>query len=243
MALAVPHVGGSIATGSGTITSDSWTSTAGSLIVAIIFSFGMTSPAAAGDITDSKSNSYALRVSSVGGISGVAIAVYDNVGGTRGATHTVTANPVNSSSGDFDNIGIIEITGADASTPYDATTGAVATDSVTPFAVTAAGAISGNQIAIYGISADLVSNSAWTGPSGYTLIIQNPDPTTDFPCWSGYKINETGTPTVSSTNASSLTGAGAREALVTYKEGAAVTAIPRGRIIVSRVAAQQAASW
>lgn len=221
MALAVAQVGGNVTTVAGTITATFGSSTtAGSLIVACGMTFGATSPMATGDVTDNKSNpNYTLRQGVTGGASGDAAAIYDDVGGSRGASHQLSYNPINGT-GDNNNIGMIEITGADTSTPYDSTTGATNNDSTSPYSITAAGAISGNQIAIYVCSADLTGNSAWTQPTGYSNIINQPD-SANFPSICSYKINETGTPSPAASNAQGITAAGAHEAFATYKEAAA----------------------
>jgi hypothetical protein len=239
MALAVPQVGGfdtSLTGGAAVAATYGSSTTSGSLLVAIGHLYNTSGVLTNGDITDNKSNTWTLRGSSLGGASAVGIGIWDQVGGTRGATHTVTLNLANSSA-DIANLAIIEITGADASTPFDATTLAFATDASSPYSVTSAAAISGNQIALYGASLDTGANTAFTQPTGYSDIINQPDGAFNVSIAS-YKINETGTPSPGAT--SSHAPSAAREVFATYKEagGGGNT----GTIAVTTAAATMAAS-
>ncbi len=220
MALAVAQVGGNVTTGSGSIAATfGSTTTTGSLIVAVYHAYAANVAVAGGDITDSNSNTYSTTTSAMG--VAACISAYYNNAGTRGASHAVTGNLVNAS-GESDNLAMIEITGQHASTPYDTTTAATSTDLTSPYDVTAAAAISGTQIAIYGTTIDSGNNNAFTNPTGYSNIINQPDGITALVSYAGYKLNETGTPTVGAT--SSHGTANARNLLVTFKAAVAGSA-------------------
>lgn len=216
MTLAVAHVGGNNTSPVGA-TSDSWTSVAGSLIVAVGHTFDAPASAAAGDMTDSKSNTYTLAISLYNQFS-VGIGVWYSNAATRGSSHTVTYNPPGGG-GEADNLAVIEITGQDTGAAYDTATDATVTYSTpwTPFNITAAAAITGNQIAIYGVTLDDSSGvQAWGEPSGYSTILNNPS-SAGLVCIGSYKLLETGTPTVGATRVSSATAAGIG-VFATFKE-------------------------
>jgi hypothetical protein len=117
----------------------------------------------------------------------------------------------------YNNIGVTEVSGQ-ATTSLDSTTKATGTDSTSPYNITAGGAIVGNQIAFYGVGADLLSNAAWTAPTGYTSMFVLSDSGVGFPSWLGYKLLETGTPSPGAANTDSISGAGAKEIFFTLKE-------------------------
>lgn len=218
MALGVPHVGGkNTSSGAGvTATSDAWTSTSNSLIVVIGHHFNTAGSSADGDVTDSNSNTYHLVTSLLGG-GASGIAVWYNNAGTRGASHTVSLNGPGTA--ESNKLTVIEVTGQDLTTPLDSTTFATNNDGSSPFAVTAAASISGNQIAIYGSTNDTNGgpDGAWTPPGGYTGALEwGSDSTGGLVFFGGYKINETGTPTVSGSWGG--TTANARQVFVTFKE-------------------------
>jgi hypothetical protein len=216
MALAVAQVGGAFTNGASTAVTFGSTTTAGSLIVANGNTFNTTT-FAAGDVTDNKSNSYVKDKENNGGASNVGSGVWSNNGGTRGASHQVTFAPA---SGSPTSLAICEVTGQAASNAFDTTTAGTATDNTSPFAVTAGGAISGNQIAFYVCCVNSSTSAAWSGPSGYTGVFADGNGATDLTSNTAYKIDETGTPTVSSTNGFTVSG-NAVEVFVTYKEAAA----------------------
>jgi hypothetical protein len=218
--LAVPHVGGQVTTAT-SVTSDSWTSTAGSALGIIGHVFGAHT-LAAGDVTDSKGNTYTFA----GGINGTGstpgIGFWYNLSGTRGASHTVTFNP-----GVSANVAVVEVTGNSLS--FVAATFATASDGTSSFDVTAAAAISGTQIGMYGATIDTGDSKAWTQPSGYTNIINQGNGISFLVSDAAYKLNETGTPTVGATGTFSPVAAG-REVFATFQEGAAS---PDDRIVTS----------
>jgi len=197
MSLAVVNTGGNGATGSDTITSPSFTTTAGSLIIAVGTVYNTSGSAAGGDFTDSKGNSYTLANASLGGTNTVGIEVAYQLGGTRGSSHTISYNGPGPSTSV--NIAVLEITGHDTSTPFDSSTDAFAFDlnATGGWTVVAGGAISGNQIAIYVCVIDTGSTNTWTMPTGYTNVNNHGNGATDLVDCVAYKINETGTPTVS----------------------------------------------
>ncbi len=215
MALAVAHNGGNVGTQSGSLTSDTWTSTPGSDIIVCGFLFNSSAAAVNGDVTDVKGNTYTLLKSLYGGSSAVGLGFWHNNNGTRGASHTVTFHP---GTGNPDvNLGVCEITGQlVASDDYDATTGATAHDVTSPLTVTPAAAITGNQIAFYAAIADYGTNTAWGQPAGYTDVTNQPDGGSFLPCMMSRKIGATGTTAVAATNAATI--ADARELLVTFKQ-------------------------
>lgn len=233
MALAVAHVGGNVSTGTGTITSSSWTSTAGSDIIVIGHIFATAGAAANGDITDSKSNTYTLLGSSIGTSVTSGIAMWHSNNTTRGASHTVTYNPTASAGTGSEsiNVAVVEITGQDSSADFDATTLATFADNISPFSpfnVTASAAISGNQIAVYGTTLNAGSNFAFTQPTGYTNIINTGNGAAALVSLASYKIDETGTPTVGATRTDSDTG-DCHTIIATFKEaagGGATVVIP-----------------
>lgn len=223
MALAVAQViGNATGTGGGgtiTVTFGSSTTT-GSLIALIGPCYNTSGAAAGSDFTDNKGpNTYTLAESNLGGASALGFEAAYNNAGTRGASHQVSFNGPGTT--DTSEVAGVEITGQDSSTPFDTTTHTTAADGTSPFAITAAAAISGNQIAIYGVVIDTSGTNAWSGPAGYTLIGQLTNGAADLIYWTGYKINETGTPTVSATNTDVIAGAGGKEIFFTFKEAAA----------------------
>ena len=217
MAIAVAQVGGATGTGGSNTASFGSTTTTGSLIAIVGFGWSMSAASATKD-SDSKSNTYTLAKGNVpGGASGIEIA-YNNAG-TRGASHTCTFVDGTASVA----TGIIEITGQDSSTPFDSTTAATATDNKSTFDVTAAAAISGNQAAVYGVMTDAASATAWTPPTGYTDLYNDPHGDTNWAFESAYKVLETGTPTVGA--ARSVVTPTAAEVFVTFKEASSGTAL------------------
>lgn len=218
MALAVAQVGGNVGTGAGSISATfGSTTTSNSLIVALCHTYNTSGAAAAGDVTDSKTNTYQLALANFGGASAPGISGYYNSAGTRGASHQLTVNLVNSSS-DSSNIAMIEITGQDTSTSsscFDATTAASGTDSSSPWSVTSAAAISGNEIAIYGVTIDTSSVTPFTQPTNYSDIINQGDGGQALVSCASYKNLETGTPSPGATSTHSGT---ARELFLTFKE-------------------------
>jgi len=223
MALAVVHVGGTV-TGVSAVVSDSWTSTAASLIVCVGQTFGSTGSPANGDITDSKGNTYTLGTGFYGGAANVGIGIWYNNAGTRGAAHTCTYDPASG----VQNISVVEITGQDLTAAvYDSTTAAHLkdVDGLSPFNITAAAAISGNQIAVYALADASTNNFAWTQPSGYTNIINQPNGGVGLVSDAAYKINETGTPTVGATNAET-SAQDVQVLFATFKEAGAAAPEP-----------------
>jgi hypothetical protein len=208
--MTVAHVGGDTAFhGAGnTCTSDSWTSTSGSLIVVIAFYYNTAGAAADGDVTDSKTNSYTLwpGATAGGGTDQTRVDVYYNNGGTRGTTHTVSVNRTGDS-GSLANCAVIELTGQHATTPINTDTDAGSTDATSPFDVTAAAAISGTVVALYGNVVDTGNTDSYGAPSGYSPIIVESDGSSTL-CSAGYyKENETGTPTVGATKGGTIANA------------------------------------
>jgi len=210
MALAVVDVRGATGTALD-VSAAAYTSTSGSLIVVVVTNFDCT---VAGSVTDSFLNSY-TQISGVGAIGAgvVGIEVYFNNAGTRGAAHVITGHATAS----FPDIACIEITGQDLVSPVVTVTKGNATDASSPYNVTAGGAIVGNQIAVYAVTLDTGANTAFTPPGGYLNIYNEPDGANNV-MEAAYKINETGTPTVGATSAHAP--AAAREAFVTFEEGA-----------------------
>lgn len=216
MALAVPHVGGNATQGTITQTSDSWTSTAGSLIVVMASTFDAISAFTAGECTDSKSNTYTLIGQRNGGSLAMGTALWYTNNNTRGATHTVTIDLTPQTGGRFVNLGVVEITGQALTSPLDSTTFATAVDTTSPFTVTSAAAIVGNQIAVYGAVINGSSSAAWTQPTGYTNIINQGNGAADNLFDNAYKINETGTPSPGAAYTAGNTDA--VEIFATFKE-------------------------
>lgn len=202
MALAVAQTKSTTASGNVSVTSPSFTSTSGSLLVVVLCAYNPASVAVAdGDITDSKSNSYTRipNASIFPGTNVSGIAAYFNNAGTRGTSHTVTGNPVNSGGGSYQ-ICVIEFSGFDTSTPIATATAATANDTTSAFDVTAAAAVPSGGAGIYGCSvAGDSGSSAWGDPSGYTVAGHADDASADLVYYVGYKLNETGTPTVGGT--------------------------------------------
>ena len=225
MALAVAQVGGnsSTATNGSSFTFGS-TTTTGSLIVVGIWCYNTSGSAAAGDFTDSKSNTYQLAGSLLSSLEGVEMG-YNNAG-TRGSSHQCTGN----APGANESIctGGVEITGQDTTNStscFDSTTFNTANDTTSPFAVTAAAAISGNQIAVYLCSIGGASgNQAVGDPTGYTLIKSQGNANTDLCGYMGYKINVTGTPSPACTWAGTVGSESPREAFASFKEASGAAA-------------------
>jgi hypothetical protein len=227
MAIAVNQVFGktTTTTGGATATSSSVTTVSGSLLVAISPVFNTAGALVDADCTDSKSGTWTLAQTNLGGSGAVGIGVWYQLGGTRGTTHTVSCNLTNSSNEDKLLL-VVEITGHDTSTPLDTTTKATGTDATSAYTVTSAAAISGNQIAIYGVGLDTGTNTSFTAPTGYTNIGNQGNGSTDLVGGAWYKLNETGTPSPGATSSHSNTAG--REVFVTFKEAASgnATATP-----------------
>src|SRR5262245_27746808 len=159
MALAVAQVGGNVTTATNTISFTFGSSTtSGSGIGAIGHYYNTGGVSQAGDCTDNKSNTYQLGASSLGGISAPGITFYYNTisSASRGASHQVTINQLNSG-GESINAAGIEVTGQDGTTStsaYDSAVAATSTDSATPFDVTAAAAFQSGAMGIYGSTID-----------------------------------------------------------------------------------------
>lgn len=222
MTITALHTDGATGGGAaGTATSGSWTSTTGSTIIVVghMFSGGSSPGALAnGDCTDSKSNTYTLAPNSgiYTGTDSPGIAVYYNIGGTRGASHTVTINPVNES-GDTINIAVLEIDGSNV--VFHSGSAQHASDGTSPLAVTAAAALPSNAIAIVGATVDTGGTNAFGDPAGYTPIRAEADGANSLVSYAAYKIGESGTPTVSITNADTISAA--RETFVVFSDDGA----------------------
>lgn len=216
--LAVNQVTGATgANGTGTVTSPSITTVSGSTLLVVVCAYNVsTSDGADGDITDSKSNTYKFRAKNMAGGFGCNVAVYEQVGGTRGSGHTITANFL-IGTGTL-NIHVVEVTGADPTAAYDSTTLGTASDAASPLSVTAGGAISGDQIALWAGCIDNGVDATWTPPTGYTNVYNEGHGSVSFVSGVFYKINETGTPTVDASYGGSISTA--RELFVTFKEAA-----------------------
>ena len=225
MALAVAQVGGNTSTATNGISFTFGSSTTtGSLIVLGGWNFNTSGSAAAGDFTDSKSNTYQLAGSSLSVAEGVELG-YNNAG-TRGTSHQCTVN----SPGNGESICAagVEVTGQDTTNStscFDATTLATANDTTSPFNVTAAAAISGNQIGIYLCSIGGASgNQAVGNPTGYTVAASQGNANTDLCGYMGYKINETGTPSPGCTWAGTVGTESPRELFASFKEASGAAA-------------------
>lgn len=196
MAFTVQGVRGATGAGAaGTVTCPSFTSTAGSTIIVVSAHFSDRATGYAnGDVTDSKGNSYTLITDPGSDVPSVTI--HYNIGGTRGATHTVTNNPLAGGAGTL-NIAVIEIT-ADGTISFDSTTKSQGADNTGPnLSVTAAAAIAGNQFAVMGAANDTGDNPAsWTNPTGYSDIYEETNGAANLVSGAWYKNAETGTPTV-----------------------------------------------
>jgi hypothetical protein len=213
MAISVAGVRG--ATGvfqAGTVTSPSWTSTTGSTIVVICIHFTTAGASANGDCTDSKSNGYTLATSLLGGANAVGVSAYYNIGGTRGTSHTVTVNRVNSSQ-ETTNLHVIEIT-SDGTISYDSASAATANDTTSPFTVTAAAAMQNNAIGIYGVVLSTGGTNAFTNPTDYVDIYEETDGANNTVSHASYKLNETGTPAVAASNTDTVDDA--REIFISF---------------------------
>jgi hypothetical protein len=222
MALAVVHVdGASDPAHTGNAVTPSWTSVANSLLVVVGATFNATGSPVNGDVTDNQGNTYTVGPGAYGGAGNEGLGLWYSNATTRGAGHTVTFHPLSGAPSDT-NISVVEITGQDlTSAVYDTTTKAAGTDGVSPYNITAAAAISGNQIAVYGAVVVAFANSAWTAPGGYSNIFNQPDAANFLGSDAAYKINETGTPTVGATRGEATTAG--REVFATFKE--AVSAV------------------
>jgi hypothetical protein len=221
MALAVNQTFGNNSTsGVGAdINSSTVTTVSGSLLVVILHSYNTAGVGANGDITDSKSNTYTHHGGFYNGVNGAGIAIYSNDAGTRGSGHFISGNRVNDGASQC-NIACIEITGHNTGAAFDATTFAAIADASgnTPWLVTAAAAISGNQIAVGGVTIDTGGTNAWTDPTGYTNINHQDNGSGALVTCASYKLNETGTPVVSWAN-NDTTSTGLSAVLIaTFKE-------------------------
>ncbi len=202
MAIAVAQVNGSTAFGSGavSVTFGSSTTTGSAIVIVGCISNTNSVGPVAGDVSDSKSNTWQVGIGAPFGTTGnCSIGGYYNNAGTRGASHQMTFDVTAPTAGTVQ-AAIIEITGQNATSAtscYDAAVDATANDIVTPFDVTAATAVTSGSIGIYGASISGDSgNPAWTDPTGYTVIGSQNDAGSSFVYYAGYKLSESGTPTV-----------------------------------------------
>lgn len=227
MSFTVNHVGGQATSGAPPITSDSWASTTGSTIVAIGHTFNVAS-FSSGQMTDSKGNSYTFRGGATAS-SAIGIGVWDNIGGTRGASHNVTISP----GGGTEALSVIEFSGTGTIT-WDTTTLATATDATSPLSVTAAAALSGTAIGIYGAAVDNGVLGTWGDPAGYSTILSFGDGSAGLVFYSGQKIGESGTPTVSATYSAAISSA--KELFASYSDsGGGAGPVPNLYVVQSNL--------
>lgn len=221
MALAVAQVGGNITTSNAgaanSFTFDSST-TSGSLILWLVAANSISSPIAS-EFTDNKSNTQTVMdyiVLSVQEAVGVA---YNNAG-TRGASHQLTFDPTSGSASV--NLGGIEITGFDTSTPFETACTGKANDTASPFDVAIASSVPSGGMAVYVCSIGGASGNAAVGnPTGYTVISSQGNANTDLAHYFGYKLSESGTPTVGCTWAGTVGSESPREMIIAVKAAAA----------------------
>lgn len=218
MALAVNQNSGTQGSTASTAT-PSLTTVSGSLLVVYLTHYDATNTPANGDITDNKGNSYTLLESRYLGPASGGVGIWYNDAGTRGASHTITGTITAGSTGfGCCSVAVCEITGQNTGSAADAATHANNNDSTSPYVVTAAAAISGNQIAIVAISPDdNGSAGTFTPPTGYTLIFDAGGAINGADIFGAYKINETGTP-APSTSWSTAGGSFGAQAFATFKE-------------------------
>lgn len=220
MAIAVAQVGGNVTSSSGgagiSFTFGSATTT-GSAVALVGHCYNTSGAEAAGDFTDNKSNTQQLAGSLLGGAASIGIAGAYNNAGTRGSSHQYSYNaPGNNDSA---NLAGIEFTGQDASTStscFDSASFATANDATSAWSVTAAAAVPSGALAVYGVSIDTGTNDAFTQPTGYTNIINQPDGTSFLVSCASYKLSESGTPTVGATSGHTAGSGSARELFMAF---------------------------
>lgn len=224
MALAVAQVLGS--TGGGAVdpvTSPTFTSTAGSLLVMLPCWYGGTGSMITGTpATDSLGNTWTFGnvTPTSAALSTTGVGMWYQLGGSRGS-QTVSFNVAGSA--DNINLHVIEITGQ-SGTPYDAVTAknAVIADT-SPWNAPAQAAISGNQIAIHMVVLDTGTNTSFTNASGYTTIYTEGNGAASLVSHAAYKLLETGTPNVGPTSSHSTgTTGNSRGIFASFKEAATV---------------------
>ena len=215
MALAVPQVTGKDGPASATVTTNAITTASGSLLVAFATGFNISGTPVNGWVTDSKSNTWTY-VAAASTISGAfeGVGMWYQLGGTRGASHTITFTPTGANNC---NLHVIEITGHDTSTPFDTTTAATGLDTSSPWGATASAAISGNQIALCAVAVADNGDGTWTNPAGYSDIYEQGTSSQRTCAGAWYKINETGTPNPTATFSNA--GGTAHVSFATFKEG------------------------
>jgi hypothetical protein len=208
--------------------------TTGSLYVVAVGVFNTSGAPAAGNVTDNAgggSNTYQLAGNTAGwGAAIEAAGLWYNSNGTRGGTHQVTVNPPGASSSIHTTL--IEVAGQDITSStscFDATTFAVANDTTSPFVIGAGGAISGNQIAFHlNCIGGQSGGTNYTQPTGYTNVSNVVD-ANSFLVWGcDYKINETGTPSLSSTWNGTVGSESPKQLFATFKEAGAGGAVTSG---------------
>jgi hypothetical protein len=232
MAIAVAQVGGNTSTAINGISFTFGSSTtSGSGIILLGLEYNTSGSAAAGDFTDNKSNTYQLAGSLMGGANSVGVECgYNTIStGTRGASHQCTVN--GPGAGESINAAGIEITGHDSTTTtsaFDSASFATANDATSAWTVTAAAAVASGVIGIYGVAIDTGTNNAFTQPTGYTNISNQPDGTSFLVSCASYKLSESGTPSVGATSGHTAGSGSAREIFAAFKPaaGAATKALP-----------------
>jgi len=233
------------------LTSNAFTSIAGSLLVVVVTGFNISTAVNNNLVTDSKGGTW-VKVpdasNSIHSPGGECIGVWYLKDGSRGASHTITFTATVSSSNL--NLHIVEITGFDTTAPLDTTTDALGTDgSGNPIIITAAGAIVGNQIAIAGTASSDGGDGTWTNPTGYTDIYEQGTSSQRTCAGAWYKIGETGTPSLSASFSNNsggnqwvfvsfkvASGGGGGNTTVTPTKVDTVTAVPAPTLLATAVA-------
>lgn len=182
---------------------------AGSLLVAC--TSGWARAAAAGNVTDSRSNSYSIREHADG--TNTHVGIYEALNAAAGST-TVTFAPTGGAQ-DTD-IAVVEFTGAATSSAYDKSTQSVGNSNTTTQTTgTTATTTQAGEIWIGVVSNEGPQSGAWTGLTAGWTKAEEQDTASNMPIYVAYRI-------VSSTGTAGFTVTGASHpyagAVATYKD-------------------------
>jgi len=183
------------------------------VVVYVWFDSGTAASQAAGTVTSTPAKTFTKDTEFLSGSAG--IAVYSWV--SDGTTLTkITCTPtVGSSVGNVGGCPVIVHSDAGTVT-YDSGTKGTGTDATSPIAWSAGGAVSGTQIGFIGVVIDNGASGTFTPSSGYTMLQEAGDGTSTLTNHEAYKINETGTPSLSVAYSAAITATA--EMFVSFKE-------------------------
>jgi hypothetical protein len=246
MALTATAFGGATANSNAAdLNPGSLTSATGDRVVVVYtwFDTGTAASQAAGRVTSTPAKTFTKDAEFLSGSMG--FAVYSWVSDGTTLTQINVAPTAGSSVGNVAG-GTVKVHSDAGTVTYDSTTKGTGTDSTSPLAWSAGGAVSGTQIGFIGVVIDNGAAGAFTTSSGYTMLQEHGDGTTSLTNHEAYKVNETGTPSLSVAYSAAITAAA--ELFVSFKEpGGGTTPVTATRAttwnVRATVTASRATTW